>query len=166
MPVSLMEFHAAGPMSADGEPRFVLRNRESRPSRLPLAERYRQAIEEREVAFNADHQRRLLDIVVDRQTLDGYRCFGVAVDDQKLLVLVAWTTGRDTVDLRAAIKSALARGMNREFGRQVWLGEGGGAKRVRNRTQFDYLVNTQLPSRGGLVWTAARGFTTALAHSA
>lgn len=162
MSVYLLTFHAYGPRNPAGEPRFVLRNdAPSAPgprNRLPLADRYRQTVEQREVAFDADHQRKLIDIVMDFQRRGEYRAFGVAADDANVHALVAWTAARDAVDMRAAIKAALERGLNREFGRGAWLGEGGGARRVRNRTQFDYLLDTYLPKHCGLVWTAGQGF--------
>ncbi|MEM9186462.1 MAG: hypothetical protein AAGB00_08215 [Planctomycetota bacterium] len=170
MPVSLLSFAAAGPPAGDETARFVLRNDPPRQARLPLAERYRRALERRDVVFSSDHGRCLIDTVVDRQARDAYRCFGVAADQKRLLALVAWDDRRSPVDVRAAIRSAVTRAMNREFGRQAWIGEdnptdgldrdgqGSGAKRVRNRTQFDYLVDRYLPAQTGQVWTVTRGF--------
>ncbi len=158
MPVSLLSFHTIGPRTADGEPRLVLRRQRRSTSRLPLAERYQQAIEHQDVQLDADHQRKLVDIVMDCQQRHDYRCFAVAADENQVLALVAWDDERAAVDIRAAIKASLSRGMNQEFGRQTWLGDGGGHKRVRNRTQFDYLSETYLPQRAALVWTCRRGF--------
>ena len=170
MSVYLITFHAFGPRNESGEPRFVLRDAKERPAtprqRLPLAERYARAIADREVNFDADHQRLLVDTLIDTEARLGYRCLGAAADAWDVHAVVAWTTRQSAIDLRSAIKSSLGQRLDREFGRQAWFGPGGGAKRVRNRTQFDYLLQTFLPKRGGLVWTAYRGFADRLAASA
>lgn len=169
MPVYLFTSYAEGPRSADGQPRFVLRNEPTPPRRgrrLPLAESYRQAIDAQEVLFDGDHQRRLMDTVMDEQHRERFRCFGVAADETRLHMLVAWDDGRSAADVQASIRGALVRGLNREFGRRAWLAPEGNAKRVRNRTQFDYLLENYLPHTGQLSWTATTGVRSLIAASA
>ncbi|MEM8865980.1 MAG: hypothetical protein AAGF31_10600 [Planctomycetota bacterium] len=177
MSVYQFTYHAFGSLTPEGEQhRFVLRNQPPAKRQLPLAERYRLAIEERETFFNTDHQRKLIDIVMDFQAKESYRCFGVAADDTRVQAVVAWTTGVSSVDMRSAIWAALGRGMNREFGRQPWLCDvairrDGDAKRIRNRTQFDYVLDCYLPEQAcqqqtGMVWTARQGFVGGLARTA
>ncbi|MEM6329672.1 MAG: hypothetical protein AAF790_05425 [Planctomycetota bacterium] len=158
MPVYLLSFEAYGHASDEAEaPRFVLRNDWPPRDRVPLAERYRQAIEDHRVEFDADHRRKLIDLVMDAQPRHAYRCFGVGAGPTRLHAVLAWDDRRDAVTLRSAIRSAVGRGMNREFGRQPWLGEGGATKRVRNRTQFGYLLDTYLPKQTSERWTAGAG---------
>jgi hypothetical protein len=130
----------------------------------------------RSLCFNDDHQRKLIDLVVDSQATLGFRCFGVSIDHSHLQTLVAWDDRRDPLRLATAIRESLNRGMQYEFGLSTWLagqgelaeqgelaGQGelaaeGEQKRVRNRTQFDYLVETYFPKQAGIVWTRCNGF--------
>ncbi|MEM1305789.1 MAG: hypothetical protein AAGG46_12885, partial [Planctomycetota bacterium] len=93
------------------------------PANVSLATWRRQQWQQQDVRFTGDHQRRLIDVVIDTQHRQAFRCFGVAAGGTSLHVLVAWDDDRQPSAMRGRIKSALTRGMNKEFGRRPWLAD-------------------------------------------
>jgi len=175
MSVYLFTYHAHGPdaqdshshslMTPDRPQGYAYRGCGIETASSRLAKRYRNHMRSAEVTFDPDHQRKLIDLIIDSQPKQTFRCLGIATDATHLHALVAWVNGREPAALRAAIRSPVTRGMNQEFGRQQWLSEGD-QKRVRNRTHFDYLVESFLPKHSGLVWTAYGGFVRSVARRA
>ena len=163
MSVYLFTFASDGcpalPATAANRPRNKVRGiRGFQHSGERMTARYGDDMQDASAGFDSNHQRKLIDIIIDTQARRTFRCFGVATDATQLHALIAWVNGRDPAVLRAAVESSLVRGMNREFGRRTWFSEVAGQKRVRNRTHFDYLVESFLPKHAGLVWTASGGF--------
>lgn len=111
-------------------------------------------------AFDSDHQRRLIDVAIDSQASLCVRFLGFAAGRNRVDVLVAWDDHRDASLLQTRLKDSLAFGLCSEFGRRGWFAEADKCKRVRNRTQYEYLRDHYLPKQIGTTWSTSSGFRT------
>ena len=149
MPVHFYTFHAHGSFTSEPSPQRELFQRDR------FGGLCQQRPAQPTVRFTADHQRKLVDTVIDSQGVAGYRCFGVVAQRQRMHLLVAWEGKSAPETIRSQIKGAVTTAMNAEFGPRAWLSQIGRDKRVRNRTHFEYLITSFFPKQRGLMWTYA-----------
>lgn len=105
-----------------------------------------------------DVQRRMIDLAFDCQQPERVACYAATAGEEQLCLLVAWEDGRTAERLAVAATRRINRGLDAVFGGAVRLEKLTGDRRVRNRTQFEYLRDSYFQTLPGLAWNATSGF--------
>lgn len=105
-----------------------------------------------------DYQRRLIDLAFDCQRPEQITCHAAVADDSSLSLLLTWADGRSAERVACAASRRINCGLDAVFGGAVRLEAVTSSRRVRNRTQFEYLRDSHLPGLPGLGWNARSGF--------
>ncbi len=67
--------------------------------------------------------------------------------------LISWTDFFEAGKLVAQLKGALSHHLGQKIGSEhKWFSRGASEKRVLTQDHFTYLVETYLPSHGGIFW--------------
>jgi REP element-mobilizing transposase RayT len=142
----------------DREEGFVEHHREHNYPDLRLATAYRTRAKEDVVIFDDEHQRAIIEAVLDAAPHQRFRAHFVATESTHAHVLVSWPDDRKFMTLRTSIKSSITRRLNQDFQRQRWLEEGASRRQVNNQEHFDYLIVTYLPEHRGWKWNDEKKF--------
>ena len=76
----------------------------------------------------------------------------VATDRTHVNVLVSWQGECHWKDQRANMRKAIVANLKKLRGRETWLSEGSSRKQIRDRQQFEQLMD-KLPNHRGLKWS-------------
>jgi REP element-mobilizing transposase RayT len=125
-------------------------------------------------ARNAKHDGVVLDEVLQRLLIEEAQMacdkqsphlHGAATDRSHVHLLVSWRSEKDSLKVRAGLKSSLSRRLN-EHRRTIAsradvgpsLSRAGSRKPVWARDHFDHLMGEYLPDHRGLQWYEDRGW--------
>jgi len=116
--------------------------------------------------FSRDCQRRLVDAAYDAQRTRRFACAAALARADRLEVLVAWDDPRDAEALAAALRETLERAVRQEFGSAAvsggrWLAAETANRRVRNRVQYEWLLERLSAPADGCAWTWPHGIRVA-----
>ena len=157
MPCYLFTFHAHGSWlsdkyqaSRDGLYQRVLFADESRLSgaqaRRPI----------RSTGLLAAEQKLAIEGLARAAELQDCRLHYVATDRTHVQVLVSWQGDYHWKQQRANLRKAIVANLQKMRGRETWLSEGSSRKQIRDRRQFNQLINEKLPKYRGLKWCGQR----------
>lgn len=158
MPCYLFTYHGYGTWMPDRSEGYVRRGEGVLRTSRARSNEYRRKAKETTVRFDRNTQRTIIEetlVAGERQTI---RVHFVSTDTTHTHILCSWPDERGWKRLRSGVKSSLTRRLNREFHHREWFSEGGSRKQVKDRTHFDHLVSTYLPSHGGLKWSENDGY--------
>ena len=159
MPCYHFIFHAYGTWLPDKDDGYVTRKHGHLPQDVQAGAKYRQHMTDEVAVFDEPIQKVLLEEVQVAASHQSFRPHFVATEPTHIHVLVSWHDDeRGFEKLRASIRQSLSRRLSREFGRRVWLSEGGSRNRVSNQDHYEYLVCTYLPGHSGWKWCEDKGF--------
>jgi len=80
----------------------------------------------------------------------------VATDRTHVHVLVSWQGECHSKDQRANLRKAIVTNLQTMRGRETWLSEGSSRKRIKDKQQFNDLLDNYLPKHRGLKWSPER----------
>lgn len=158
MPCYLFTYHAYQTWLPDREEGFVEHHREHNYPDLVLAAAYRARAKEEVVFFADEHQKAIIDAVLDAAPHQRFRTHYVATESTHTDALVSWKDDRPWKTLRISVKSSITRALNEKFKRRRWLEEGASRRKVTNQEHYDYLIVTYLPDHRGWKWSEEKEF--------
>lgn len=157
MPVYHFTYHAHGSWLPDHHRGYTRRGARILPTDSKMAGRYRGHMKQPPVSFIDPMQELLIDELKRACHAQGYTLHSVATDATHVHVVVAWTTDRPWVRVRAGLQSSMTRRLNRKLGKHKWFVSNPSRKRVKDEAHLGYLIDTYHPSHRGWKWNRQRG---------
>jgi REP element-mobilizing transposase RayT len=167
MPCYLFTFHAYRSWMPDRPQGYVRRGEGALPPDDKQARWYERHASQAAVLFDQDIQRALIGAAPEAAAHQDFRLHCIATESTHVHVLVSWKDDRTWRRIRTGVKQSMTRTLNRTLGpraglpaategeeaeRRKWFSSGASRKRVRDREDFDYLINEYLPSHRGAFW--------------
>jgi len=157
MPCYLFTYHGYGTWLPDHPQGYVRRKEGVLATDVRMAERYRSNQCEKTAEFDPSIQRTMIDAVVGACLHQGLRGHATATDPSHVHVLVSWHSDRSWQLVRRQLRSSITRKLNLDIERRSWFSKQPSRKRVKDRSHFEYLLQTYLPRHRGLKWSEDRG---------
>jgi len=145
MPCYLFTFHGHGTWLPDHPKGYVKRGQGVQRPDTEMAERYRERMDEPKRIFNQSQARFLMSALRSLREYQDLRIHACAIESTHVHVLVSWKDRRKPDRIGAALKQALSRRLNLQFGKQTWWSRGSSRKRVSEQEHFDHLIKNYLP---------------------
>jgi REP element-mobilizing transposase RayT len=173
VPVYLFSFHAYLSWLPDRREGYVRRDEGILDRDLDMADMYARnakhdgvALDTADgVALDTALQRVLIEEALTACEKQSLHLHGAATDPSHVHLLVSWRLEKDSLKVRAGLKSSLSRRLNRHrraasSGGDVGpsLSRAGSRKPVSARDHFDHLMGVYLPDHPGLQWYEDRGW--------
>ncbi len=159
MPVYLFTYHTYGSWMPDRRQGYVKRHNGVLPPDHDGAKHYRGRQVESTVTISANHQRAIIESILEACSHIETRPRAIATDDQHLHTVVSWIDeSKHWSRFRTSIKRKVTIDLKAKFAKRNWLARGSSRRRVRDQEHFDYLVETYLPSHRGWKWSEGLGF--------
>lgn len=156
MPVYHFTFHAYHTWRPDNPRGYVKRNKGILPPDEQMAKWYDKAAAQPPMRFDDEHQRVLVDGVIDIAAHRGWRVHIIATDATHLHVLLSWSDDaeHDWKLVHDTLKQLLGMMLSKHFGvkGRKWFVRKGSRKRVKDRAHFEHLMTDYLPSHRGRIW--------------
>ncbi len=83
-----------------------------------------------------------------------WRSHAIGNEDTHTHLLISWRQFMPCDQVIAQLKGAISHALGRHIGPpgRKWFSRGSSDRRVNDKAHFDYLVETYLPSHGGVFW--------------
>jgi REP element-mobilizing transposase RayT len=154
MPCYLFTFHAYRSWNADHPRGFVLEAGTIEPPNANQARFYNNQAKQPRVTFGPFHQRVMIWITYDACVRRNWRLHAVATESTHIHILASWRSDEPWREISRRLKVLSSLMLGRKMGKtgRKWFVRKGSRKRVRDRTHFDYLMDSYLPKHRGLRW--------------
>ena len=132
-----------------------------------VARAYGQTAKHGKVFFEADLQRWMIDELIKAQRFIDTRLHIATTESTHIHFLVSWSGDRTWESVRSSLRTSVTRRVRAEL--QLARGapgnrkppifsDGGSRRHVSDRSHFNHLVGTYLPSHSGWLWHEDAGW--------
>ena len=161
MPVALFTYHAYGSWLPDRRQGYVVRGQGILATNKPLANYRRKAMRQPEMQFDRRLQALLVERFLSVCLEESYRPHAAAAESTHLHLLASWAESELTIKrVNNRIKNLLSLHLSKSVGPvgKRWFAKGASKQQVGNRSHFEHLISTYLPSHQGVFWSEMIGW--------